>query len=216
MRNRDPNYCPPSCPCRCEGLQNSIDCVTLVRCFLDGDQDAGNALVDRFQPKLFETIRRKYRTACPHLLEDALQESWSSVFGDRASGHPELAYWLARDDRAPFFAWLITVVGHAVVDVIFRDRFHAKRVALDADIEASVPQCSDHRNEQLDLMRRCIAQLSPNDRQLYELAFVSGHKPEECAAKLGISARAYFVRKRSFLGRLERCLRRYREENPRA
>ncbi len=116
MERPDFHQCQ-SCPCR-HGCIQTPECESLVRRFLDGDQAAGDDLATRFQPRLSAFLRRKFRAQNPERCDDAIQETWLSVFGIGKNGRSRLVDWLTRADRGPFCLWLIVVVTRKMIDLI--------------------------------------------------------------------------------------------------
>lgn len=86
----------------------------------------------------------------------------------------------------PLEAWVFRIAHNLVVDQV-RRRNRAERVPLDGiPIRSDAdPEEDAEMSDQIERLRRAMAQLSPAQREVIGLRFFSGLSSEECAKVLG-------------------------------
>lgn len=93
-------------------------------------------------------------------------------------------------ERGTPLAWLLTIARSRALDRLRAGRQEMQRKeSLDAVAEsrslAATPEAATATNEQQRLVRRALASLPPEQRQIIELAYFSGLSQSEIAAHLG-------------------------------
>jgi|GEM_PF-1631198 len=205
-----------SCPCR-DGCKEAPDCESLVRRFLAGDSEAGNALHDRFQFSILGEASKILKNVLGiSLVEESVQEIWEDVFRPTKFGKPQLLNWIERPVheqtcsckkcRGPLCAWLLTIARNTSLSIRIRETALQDRVKPLPDFPIIDPKTSGDRIRQeiIENIQWCIEQLSDDDQRLYEFIFVEDMKPKQCAEILGKSEEAFYFRQRRLLARFTR------------
>ncbi|MFM7846384.1 MAG: RNA polymerase sigma factor [Planctomycetota bacterium] len=155
----------------------------------EGDRDAFEQLVHRYERELFSYLRRYLGDA--EMAEDAFQAAFTQVY-------------LKRDqfeEGRKFRPWLYAVATNKAIDSQRRNRRH-KAISLDrkqSNSESDVgklvdllvsnvpdPACDADRQEQGEAVRKLINQLPENYRQLIHLIYYQGLKYSEVAEALKV------------------------------
>lgn len=145
-----------------------------------GEQDAFRVLVERYQKLVYTLALRMLNV--PADAEDAAQEAFLSAW----KALPRF-----RMD-AKFSTWLYRLTVNAATDVLRRRRKEpdslddAERLVQAAD-STDTPEEAAQRAERRAMVRRAIAALSENHRQILLLREVTGLSYEEIAAALELS-----------------------------
>ena len=172
------------------------DNEAILRC-QDGDREAFRHLVDRYRDVLFGTavLMTGNRAVAEEQVQEALLSAWRGIKGFRRGN--------------PVKPWLIRILVNAVLSQ--QRRRAIPTVELNgnspelppADI-ADPAQTLDTLENRLAL-RRAIAELSPDHRQVVALRFFAGLTVPETARSLGI-------REGTVKSRLHRALALLRQE----
>ncbi len=167
--------------------------ASLVERARQGDEDAFASLVRSAAPTAIAAARRI--TEDPALAEDAAQEAFLRAY--RALSRYE--------QRSSFTAWVRTIAVNAAIDIVRRKR--PETPLLDRPAHGG----GEKRQEDLDLLRRALAALSPLDREILLVREFEGVGDEAIARRLGITVTGVRVR----VHRARRKLReRFKESKP--
>jgi RNA polymerase sigma-70 factor (ECF subfamily) len=143
-----------------------------------GDEGAIAELYDRHAPMLYSLICRIIRVTAE--AEDVLQEAWVQVW-KRASSYDV--------SRGTVAAWLLTIARSRAIDRArsLRSRLQAEsRSELEPPAAAPALPVADAARRQLeDRVRAALASLSPDQREVLELAYFGGLSQSEIAARCG-------------------------------
>ena len=150
------------------------DPAHLLRRCAEGDRAALRRLYERFAARLHGIALRI--TGQPALAADATHDAFLQVW--QQAGRFDAA-------RGSGEAWLVSLARYRALDIVRR---RGRDILTD-----SVPEQADDSPDALAVLargaegaalRRCLAELEPNRRQLIVLAFVQGLSHSELAARL--------------------------------
>lgn len=162
----------------------------LIRRVARRDANAFEALYHRFARPVFGLALR--RLGDRMRAEDAVQETFAAVWRSARTYKP---------DRGAGAPWLYAVARNAIVD---RSRSRTEPPGEVPDI-ASTELGPDERAEESYVswrVHRALESLSPNERDVIELAYYGGLSQSEVADFLGIPLGTVKTRTRAGLGRL--------------
>jgi RNA polymerase sigma-70 factor, ECF subfamily len=159
-----------------------------------GDRSAFDELYQRYARPVFGLALR--RLGDRGRAEDALQETFASVWRSAASYRP---------DRGPGAPWLYAVARNAIVD---RARARTETPAEIPDRAADEPGPADAAEQTWVAWRvhRALEELSEREREVISLAYWSGLSQSEVAEFLGIPLGTVKTRTRAALARLSEIL----------
>ena len=159
-----------------------------------GDRDAFETLYRRYARSVFGMALR--RLGDRGTAEDAVQETFSSIWRSAASYRPE---------RGPGAPWLYAVARNAIAD---RGRRRPEPVAEVPDTPDGDPLPNERAESEWVSWRvhRALEELPPNERQVIELAYWGGLSQSEVAEFLGIPLGTVKTRTRTGLARLASAL----------
>jgi RNA polymerase sigma-70 factor, ECF subfamily len=155
------------------------DWVALIKRVADGDQSALTSLYDSTSRLVFGLILRIVgeRATAEEVLLDVFTQVWrqSSAY-DTNRGAP--------------LAWLMTIARSRAIDRLRSGKHDAQgKESLDAIGDVSATTASPEENtvnaERQRLVRSALDSLSPEQREVIELAYYSGLSHSEIALKLG-------------------------------
>ena len=172
------------------------DNEAIVRC-QNGDRDAFRHLVDQYRDVLFGTavLMTGNRAVAEEQVQEALLSAWRGIRGFRAG--------------RPFKPWVLRILVNAVLS--HQRRRTLPTVNLDGNGPAEPEAVNADPVETLDALenrlalRRAIAGLSPDHRQVVTLRYFAGLTVPEVARTLGI-------REGTAKSRLHRALALLREQ----
>ena len=156
-------------------MSQERDLVCLLK-IQSGDSRALAELYDRYTPLLYPVVHRILRTAAD--AEDALQEAWLQVWRRSATYDA---------NRGPVAAWLLTLARSRALD---RYRSRSTRQLAESKVDpepqgAPADPASTAVQGQLgDRVRAALARLTPQQRQVLEIAYFEGHSQSEVAERL--------------------------------
>ena len=153
-----------------------IEESALVERACAGDEEAFGRLVRLAGPAAIAAARRITRDAA--LAEDAAQEAFLRAF--RAL--PRYRH------ESSFTAWVRTIAVHAAIDLLRR-----RRPELPLLDRAARPE-EEKRLEDLDLLRRALAALSPRDREILLAREMEGLPDQAIAERLRMTVTSVRVR----------------------
>ncbi|MGE5275365.1 MAG: RNA polymerase sigma factor [Acidobacteriota bacterium] len=167
--------------------------AALVERARGGDEEAFALLVRAAAPIALAAARRI--TDDPALAEDAAQEAFLRAY--RALPRYE--------QRSSFSGWVRTIAVHAAIDIVRRKRPESPM------LDHPARDGGEKRQEDLDLLRRALAALSPVDREILLTRELEGLPDEAIARRLSMTVTGVRVR----VHRARRRLRkRFQEERP--
>src|SRR4051794_40495784 len=166
----------------------------LIQRAATGDRSAFEDLYRRYARPVFGLALR--RLGDRGRAEDALQETFASVWRSAGSYHP---------DRGPGAPWLYAVARNAIVD---RARARTETPAEIPDRAADEPGPADAAEQTWVAWRvhRALEELSDREREVISLAYWSGLSQSEVAEFLGIPLGTVKTRTRAALARLSEIL----------
>ncbi len=158
----------------------------LVRSFRGGDEAALGELIERYRDRLYAYLRRLAGDAAR--ADDMFQDTWVKVA--RNIG--------AYREESKFSAWLFSVAHNTAMDALRRRR--PDSVSLDAEsavedgrplseVFASAepgPEASYQASESRRAINAALAELSPEQREVFLLRHYSGMSFREIAEALGV------------------------------
>lgn len=154
----------------------------LVRRVGDGDEDAFRALFRRHAPTALALARRIVRD--PALAEEVVQEAFLAVW---ATGRR------FDERRGTAGAWLMGLVHHRAVDAVRREETQRRRAERTAATDVVVLEDpAGDVAERLDApderraVRRALAELPPDQRQVLELMYFEGLSQSKVAERLSL------------------------------
>ena len=153
------------------------DNEAIVRC-QDGDREAFRHLVDQYKNVLFGTavLMTGNRAVAEEQVQEALLSAWQGIRGFRPG--------------SPVKPWLVRILVNAVLAQ--QRRLRVPTVQLDGneprepDITYTDPAETLDALENRLVLRRAIAGLSPDHRQVVTLRYFAGLTVPEVARSLGI------------------------------
>lgn len=159
--------------------ERETDASALIQEIVAGDQSALTALYDSTSRLLFGLVLRilgDYASA-----EEVLLDVYTQVWKQAASYDPR---------RGSPLAWLTTIARTRAIDRLRSGRFELQRKeTLEAAEDKTSPQGNPEEmivmSERQKLVRSAIAALTPEQRQVIELAYYSGLSHSEIAMKIG-------------------------------
>jgi RNA polymerase sigma-70 factor, ECF subfamily len=168
---------------------DTSDAELLVR-VAERDRLAFEALYHRYVRSIYGLALRRLRDR--QRAEDAVQETFTSVWRSAASYRPE---------RGPAAPWLYAVARNAIVD---RLRARVEPAAEVPDLASGEPGPADHAEASFVAWRihRALEELSSKEREVVELAYWSGMSQSEVAEYLHIPLGTVKTRTRSALAHL--------------
>ena len=145
-----------------------------------GDTGAFEAIYDRHHRHALALARRI--AGGSGTAEEATQDAFVSLW--RAAGRFD-------PDRASVRGWLLTIVRNRSVDALRRRARHAQHVPLpdDAADRIEAPGRTDEdvlAAQEYSEVRRLVAELPPEQREVIDLAYVAGFTQREIATRVGI------------------------------
>jgi RNA polymerase sigma-70 factor (ECF subfamily) len=166
----------------------------LIQRAATGDRSAFDDLYRRYARPVFGLALR--RLGDRGRAEDAVQETFASIWRSAASYRPE---------RGPGAPWLYAVARNAIVD---RARARVDVPAEVPDEAAAEPGPADRAEQSWVAWRvhRALEELPEREREVIALAYWSGLSQSEVAEFLGIPLGTVKTRTRSALTRLSEIL----------
>jgi RNA polymerase sigma-70 factor (ECF subfamily) len=188
--------------------QDSIDIrsrdqewVALIKRVADGDQSALTTLYDSTSRLVFGLILRVLgdRATAEEVLLDVFTQVWrQAALYDRSRGAP--------------LAWLMTIARSRAIDRLRsgkHDQQHKEPLDNLTDLTSSTisPEEATATSERQKIVRAALDTLSPEQRQVIELAYYSGLSHSEIALRLGQPLGTVKTRTRLGMMKLREALR---------
>ena len=177
------------------------DWLALIKRVADGDQYALSTLYDSTSRLVFGLVLRilNDRSTAEEVILDVYTQVWrQAALYDRSRGAP--------------LAWIVTIARSRAIDRLRSGRLEQQsKEPLDAvgEIRATTvsPEESTFSSERQQLIRSALDALSPEQREVIELAYYSGLSHTEIAAKLGQPLGTVKTRTRLGMMKLRESLR---------
>ncbi|MFN3602288.1 MAG: ECF RNA polymerase sigma factor SigK [Dietzia sp.] len=167
-----------------------------------GDLDAFARFYDLMAPRVHGLALRILRD--PGYAEETVQEVFLQVWKQASGYSPKLG---------SVHSWVLTIAHRRAVDRVRSESSAARRDEADAAAGAAhsddiADQVTDQitREEDAADVRRCLAELTENQRESIEMAYFSGLTYREVADHLGAALPTIKSRIRDGLRRLKSCL----------
>jgi RNA polymerase sigma-70 factor (ECF subfamily) len=165
-------------PLSATDLQRDVDLTALMSKVAEGDQSAFTALYEATSKIVFGLVLRIVidRATAEEVLLDVFTQAWrQAATFDRKRGTP--------------LAWLMTIARSRAIDRLRSGRHDQSKSALEdaAELTALTPTPEDSTvmSERQQLVRTAIDSLTPEQKEVIELAYFSGLSHTEIASKLG-------------------------------
>lgn len=170
-----------------------LDDRDLLRRVRDRDEEAFRGLFRRYGPTALALARRVVRR--PHLAEETVQEAFLALWRNPGGYDPR---------RGSVRAWLMSTVHHRAVDVVRREEAQRRRAEAasanppaEEDVAAAVIEELGLPEERATV-RRALAELPLEQREVIELMYFDGLSQSRIAARLGLPLGT--VKSRTLLG----------------
>jgi RNA polymerase sigma factor (sigma-70 family) len=163
-----------------------------------GDVRAFELIYDRHNRQVFALARRI--TGQIGAAEEATQDAFMSLW--RSPGSYDAS-------RASLRSWLLTIVRNRSIDFLRRGTHRARHQAVAEDLAEQL-EAPERTEETVIAMhddvavRRLLADLPPEQREVIELAYFAGYTQSEIAARVGVSIGTVKSRARLGLVKLRR------------
>ena len=177
------------------------DWVALIKRVADGDQYALNTLYDSTNRLVFGLVLRilNDRSTAEEVILDVYTQVWrQAALYDRSRGAP--------------LAWIVTIARSRAIDRLRSGRLEQQsKEPIDAvgEVRATTisPEEATFSSERQRLIRSALDALSPEQREVIELAYYSGLSHTEIAARLGQPLGTVKTRTRLGMMKLRESLR---------
>ncbi len=151
------------------------DIQTLVEQARGGDSRAVGGLYDAFAPRIYRFFRFRVAT------DDAAQDLMQKVFLKMVEQLPKY-----ESRGVPFAAWLFRVARNTWID---EGRAHHATLSLDDLVgepaDAGAPEALTQSTLDGERVRRAVAALPPDQREVIACRFFAGLTPRETAVLMG-------------------------------
>ena len=182
------------------------DDATLMLRYRDGDARAFELLYDRHKGPLYRYLQRMCGRR--EVADDLFQEVWSKVIASRSR----------YEVRAQFNTFLFRIAHNCAVDYFRRSGRPHERAAQDVDEIAEEIGAAEHERPDAALseaqvrsdFRRALAELPPEQRDVFVLYEESGLTLEEIGKITGVAMETAKSRLRYAVGKLRTALRQHR------
>jgi RNA polymerase sigma-70 factor (ECF subfamily) len=172
------------------GGESSSD-ETLITRIAGGDKLAMQVLFARYQVRVYRFVLRIVRdeTLAEDLISDVFLDVWRQAAQFEA--------------RATVSTWLLAIAKYKAVSALRRRR----EVELDSEMAATIadpaddPEIAFQKKNSGEVLRQCLATLSPEHGQIIDLVYYHGKSVREVAEIVGIpeptvKTRMFYARKR--------------------
>jgi RNA polymerase sigma-70 factor (ECF subfamily) len=182
------------------------DDTTLMLRYRDGDARAFELLYERHKGPLYRYLQRMCGRR--EVADDLFQEVWSKVIANRSR----------YEVRAQFNTFLFRIAHNCAVDYFRRSGRPHERAAQDVDEIAEEIGAAEHERPDAALseaqvrsdFRRALAELPPEQRDVFVLYEESGLTLEEIGRITGVAMETAKSRLRYAVGKLRTALRQHR------
>ncbi len=197
----------------------------LVERIVAGDKSSWDEFVQQFTRliyhAIYKTLQGRGYKLVPDLVDDLHQEVFLSLLKNDAS---KLKGFQWRNGCS-LATWLTVVSRNIVIDFIRRDsRYKSREVSIDAestgpgrgDMSGSLldtlpdgsvtPDKEVASKEAVDVIRKAITELPPQDRKLLELLYFEDWSPDEVARLLNKTVEAVYMQKKRASDKLKAAM----------
>jgi RNA polymerase sigma-70 factor (ECF subfamily) len=182
------------------------DDATLMLRYRDGDARAFELLYERHKGPLYRYLQRMCGRR--EVADDLFQEVWSKVIASRSR----------YEARAQFNTFLFRIAHNCAVDYFRRSGRPHERAAQDVDdlaeelgaVEHEQPDAALSEAQVRNDFRRALAELPPEQRDVFVLYEESGLTLEEIGRITGVAMETAKSRLRYAVGKLRTALRQHR------
>jgi RNA polymerase sigma-70 factor (ECF subfamily) len=186
------------------------DDTTLMLRYRDGDARAFELLYERHKGPLYRYLQRMCGRR--EVADDLFQEVWSKVIASRSR----------YEVRAQFNTFLFRIAHNCAVDYFRRSGRPHESAAQDVDEIAEEIGAAEHERPDAALseaqvrsdFRRALAELPPEQRDVFVLYEESGLTLEEIGRITGVAMETAKSRLRYAVGKLRTALRQHRQLEP--
>jgi RNA polymerase sigma-70 factor, ECF subfamily len=186
------------------------DDTTLMLRYRDGDARAFELLYERHKGPLYRYLQRMCGRR--EVADDLFQEVWSKVIASRSR----------YEVRAQFNTFLFRIAHNCAVDYFRRSGRPHENAAQDVDEIAEEIGAAEHERPDAALseaqvrsdFRRALAELPPEQRDVFVLYEESGLTLEEIGRITGVAMETAKSRLRYAVGKLRMALRQHRQLEP--
>ena len=166
-------------PAASDSRARDRELMALITRIAQADQDALATLYDTTNRLVYGLTLRVLGEASA--AEEVVLDVYSQVWRQAASYDTE---------RGSPLAWLTTIARSRAIDRLrsgwqTQQRQESLDVVTDRETNAASPEDATVQSERQQLVRQALAQLSPEQREVIELAYYSGLSHSEIAARLG-------------------------------
>ncbi len=174
------------------------DDPNLLSRIASGDEQALSAIYDRYSASVFSLLRRMLQDEAT--AEEITQDVFVHLWKMASRFDPE---------RGALRSWLLVMARNRAISFL-RRRVYDDSNGLDEELaSAALPQdISAAHNEIVNKVRDVLAQLPPEQRELFELAYFSGMTHSEIAEHKGQPLGTVKTRLRAALTTLRQALER--------
>jgi RNA polymerase sigma-70 factor (ECF subfamily) len=184
----------------------ATDDATLMLRYRDGDARAFELLYERHKGPLYRYLQRMCGRR--EVADDLFQEVWSKVIASRGR----------YEARAQFNTFLFRIAHNCAVDYFRRSGRPHERAAQDVDdlaeelgaVEHEQPDAALSEAQVREDFRRALAELPPEQRDVFVLYEESGLTLEEIGRITGVAMETAKSRLRYAVGKLRTALRQHR------
>ncbi len=194
---------PMTAPEQAEAREGDLD-GALMKGIAQGDRNAFLRLFDRYSPTAMGLAWRMLHHR--HLAEEIVQEAFLAVWRDPDS---------YRAERGTVRAWLMSTVHHRAVDLVRREESQSRRAMDAASMVSTARGPADPAEvvveeisvaEDRKAVRRALADLRPEQRQIIELMYFEGLTQTRIAERLPLPLGTVKSRARLAMRRLGKSL----------
>jgi len=157
----------------------SLDPAELIRSLARGEMSALNALYDSTSRLVFGLVVRILgdRSSAEEVVLDVYTQVWRQAHSFDAS-------------RGVPLAWMMTIARTRAIDRLRSTKLYQQRkepldLVMNKSATAADPEEETASSERQTLVRSALESLSPDQREVLELAYYSGLSHSEIAARLG-------------------------------
>ena len=189
---------------------HSSDDLNRIKRFKDGDTSAFGEIVLKYQDKIYNLCRHMLGNADD--AEDAAQDVFLKAYQALPKFQPE----------ASLYTWLYRIATNTCIDYkkkpifesLFGDSGEGERLVHDRASDAPSPE-KLYQSKQIDqALQVCLGKLSPKLRAIIILKEIEELSYEEIADTLEISMGTVKSRIARAREDLQKCMKKFREQNP--
>jgi len=186
----------------------------IKRCLSGNDKTAWETFVRQYSRVIWGSIHKTFKTYSFQNSKEDAEDIYSSVFLSLVEDDFRRLRQFRSEDACTLPTWLTVVTVRKTIDYIRRDKrqLFVETELEEGDLLANHPdRCNGadallEQKQKSTALESALAELSPGDRETYDLLFVKGLPPERVAERLGVSVSAIYSRKNRMIGKLKKSL----------